>query len=73
MFHRQHLVWFDQARAFIEDVRSRSGASPVAIDEPTLMPNATGMRPDERAAAPLVGSVGGGVQPAETADVGPAA
>ncbi len=36
----------------------------VALDQPTIVPNATGMRPAERVAASLLGYTGGGVQPA---------
>ena len=36
----------------------------VALDQPTIVPNATGMRPVERVAASLLGYTGGGVQPA---------
>ena len=36
----------------------------VALDQPTIVPNATGMRPAERVAASLLSYTGGGVQPA---------
>lgn len=53
-----------RAKAFIESVRSPSGVSLVALDQPTLVPNATSMRPVERGAASLISWMGGGVQPA---------
>ncbi|MFT8776778.1 MAG: DUF429 domain-containing protein [Gluconacetobacter liquefaciens] len=63
-FHPPRPVSFDQALAFIQTVRSRHGTTLVALDQPTIVPNATGMRPVERVAATLVSWLGGGVQPA---------
>jgi predicted RNase H-like nuclease len=69
-FHDPQLVSFDQALKFIQDVRTDNGTTLVALDQPTLVPNLTGMRPVERAAAALVSWLGGGVQPANRGKVG---
>ncbi|WP_291375018.1 DUF429 domain-containing protein [Devosia sp.] len=46
-------------------VTPRSGArSFVALDQPTIVPNATGSRPVDKIAAALISWIGGGVQPA---------
>lgn len=70
VFHRPRLVSFSQALAFIEEVRTPSGVSLVALDQPTLVPNTTSMRPVERAAASLISWMGGGVQPANRGRTG---
>ena len=64
------LVSFDGALAFIARVRAPDGMTLVALDQPTIVPNATGMRPVERAAASLISWLGGGVQPSNTGRVG---
>ena len=69
-FHEPRLVSFDQALRFIREVRSDKGNTLVALDQPTLVPNSTGMRPVERVAAALVSWLGGGVQPANRGKVG---
>lgn len=69
-FHTPELVSFDQALTFIQKVRSDSGATLVALDQPTVVPNLTSMRPVERAAASLVSWLGGGVQPSNRGRVG---
>jgi len=69
-FHDPRLVSFDQALKFIQGVRSDNGTTLVALDQPTLVPNLTGMRPVERVAAALVSWLGGGVQPANRGKVG---
>jgi predicted RNase H-like nuclease len=63
-------VSFDKALAFVRDVRSRDGTTLIALDQPTVVANATGMRPVEKAAASLVSWLGGGVQPSNTGRVG---
>jgi predicted RNase H-like nuclease len=50
-FHAPQLVSFDEALTFIRRVRSDDGATLIALDQPTLVPNLTGMRPVERVAA----------------------
>jgi len=62
-FHEPRLASFDEALAFIRDVRSGDGTTLVALDQPTVVPNLIGMRPVERVAASLVSWLGGGVQP----------
>ncbi|MCB8881779.1 DUF429 domain-containing protein [Acidisoma cellulosilytica] len=69
-FYPPQLASFDQALAFIQQVRSKDGVTLMALDQPTIVPNATGMRPVERAAASLISWLGGGVQPSNTGRVG---
>jgi predicted RNase H-like nuclease len=61
--HAPQLVSFDQALTFIQEVRSETGATLIAIDQPTVVPNLISMRPVERVAASLISWLGGGVQP----------
>jgi predicted RNase H-like nuclease len=42
----------------------------VAIDQPTIVPNQSGMRPAERVAASAISWLGGGVQPANRSRIG---
>ncbi len=63
-FHTPELVNFDEARGFIEKHRRGFDVSLVALDQPTVVPNAEGMRPVEKVAGALLGFTGGGVQPA---------
>lgn len=70
VFHPPRLASFDQALAFIDGVSDPADFTLVAIDQPTIVPNATGMRPVERAAASLISWLGGGVQPSNTGKVG---
>jgi len=69
-FHAPRPVSFDQALRFIRDVSSDNGTTLVALDQPTVVPNLTGMRPVERVAAALVSWLGGGVQPANRGKAG---
>jgi predicted RNase H-like nuclease len=69
-FEPPQLASFNQAIAFIESVRSREGVTLVALDQPTLVPNTTGMRPVERAAASVISWLGGGVQPSNRGRIG---
>ena len=69
-FHCPRLAGFDQALAFVQELRSRSKFLLVAIDQPTIVPNITSMRPVERVAASLVSWLGGGVQPANRGRLG---
>jgi predicted RNase H-like nuclease len=43
-FHAPQLVSFDQALTFIWNVRSDNGNTLIALDQPTVVPNLTGMR-----------------------------
>jgi predicted RNase H-like nuclease len=69
-FHEPRLVSFDEALRFIRSVRSEKGNTLVALDQPTVVPNLTGMRPVERVAASLVSWLGGGVQPSNRGKLG---
>src|SRR5208283_1737501 len=46
------------------------GITLIALDQPTVVPNSTGMRPVDRVAASLAGWLGGGVQPANRGRLG---
>ena len=70
LFHPPRLVTFDQALTFIREVGTTDGVTLVALDQPTLVPNAEGMRSVERVAASLVSWLGGGVQPANRSRLG---
>lgn len=69
-FHPPRLVSFEEALDFINEVRAPDGLTLVALDQPTIVPNQTSMRPVERAAASLVSWIGGGVQPSNRSKVG---
>jgi predicted RNase H-like nuclease len=69
-FHTPQLVSFDQALTFIQNARSENGVTLIALDQPTLVPNLTSMRPVERTAASLVSWLGGGVQPSNRGRLG---
>jgi len=68
--HEPRLVSFDEALRFIREVRSDKGNTLVALDQPTVVPNLTGMRPVEHVAGSLVGWLGGGVQPSNRGKLG---
>ncbi|HEY1615662.1 MAG TPA: DUF429 domain-containing protein [Rhizomicrobium sp.] len=70
LFHSPQLVSFSQALSFIQNHRSRNGVTLIALDQPTVVPNLTSMRPVERAAASLIGWLGGGVQPSNRGRLG---
>ena len=57
-------VCFDEAAQIIKRLEGEYQYVLVAIDQPTLVPNCTGMRPVERVAASLISRLRGGVQPA---------
>lgn len=65
-FGSAELVRFDGALDYIQAVQRPDAPAIVALDQPTIVPNATGMRPAEKAAASLISWMGGGVQPANT-------
>ncbi len=67
-FEPPALVSFDQALAVIE--AETAPLRLVALDQPTVVPNATGMRAVDRVAASVVSWLGGGVQPANRAKIG---
>ncbi len=55
---------FDEAAQVVRDLQATCDYVLVAVDQPTVVPNQTGMRPVERVAASLISKLGGGVQPA---------
>jgi predicted RNase H-like nuclease len=63
-FHEPRCVSFGQALAFVLENRSLNGVTLVAIDQPIIVKNVTGMRPVDRVAASFISWLGGGVQPA---------
>ncbi len=63
-FHAPQLVSFGEALTFIQKIRSNTWVTLIALDQPTVVPNLTSMRPVDRVAASLIGWLGGGVQPA---------
>ena len=68
-FEEPQLVRFDfddKVIAYIDERKESYARAVVAIDQPTVVPNASGMRPVERVAASPVSYAGGGVQPAYT-------
>lgn len=69
-FYPPRLATFDQALDFIAQVRSSDGATLLALDQPTIVPNMTSMRKVERVAASAVSWLGGGVQPSNRGKVG---
>ena len=69
-FYAPRLATFDQALLFIEQARSDSGITLVALDPPTIVPNLTSLRPVERLAASLISWLGGGVQPSNRGKIG---
>ena len=64
------LVSFDGALAVIEAEASVSALRVVALDQPTIVPNLTSLRPVDRVAASLISWLGGGVQPANRSKIG---
>ena len=69
-FHQPRLATFADALDFIDGLKSRTGATILALDQPTIVPNRSGMRPVERVAASLVSWMGGGVQPSNRGKTG---
>jgi predicted RNase H-like nuclease len=69
-FYAPRPTSFDQALAFIRQLHAESAVTIIALDQPTLVPNLTGMRPVERVAASLMSWLGGGVQPANRGRLG---
>ena len=53
-----------QPQTFVESLRDPERKMLVAIDQPTIVPNCTGMRPCERVVASVISWSGGGIQPA---------
>ena len=70
IFVQPELASFDQALTAIKAERDRSDLCLVALDQPTIVPNLTSMRPVDRVAASLISWLGGGVQPANRSKKG---
>jgi predicted RNase H-like nuclease len=66
-FHEPRLVGFHKAKQFVGSVSRGRRLAIVAIDQPTIVPNETGMRDAEKVAASVISWIGGGVQPANRA------
>ncbi len=62
VFHAPRLARFDEALAFIFAHPAQKQI--IALDQPTIVNNASGIRPVERIAGSIVNKLGGGVQPA---------
>jgi predicted RNase H-like nuclease len=69
-FKEPALVRFSQALDFVHEIHGPGQLTLVAIDQPTIVPNQSSMRPAERIAASAISWLGGGVQPANRARVG---
>lgn len=69
-FHAPELATFAQALNFIDRVASKTGVTLIALDQPTIVPNMTSLRPVERVASSLVSWLGGGVQPSNRSKKG---
>ncbi|WP_174243277.1 DUF429 domain-containing protein [Beijerinckia sp. L45] len=68
-FTEPTLVGFEAAAACIRAIPA-DGPIIVAIDQPTIVCSATGMRAAEKVAASVISWVGGGVQPANRGRIG---
>ena len=66
-FFPPRLVTFAEALMEIQSGALRYARCIVALDQPTIVPNATGCRPVERIAKSVVEHCGGGVQPSSRA------
>lgn len=69
-FEPPQLVGFAKALEFIRSVHRDDRPTLVAIEQPTIVLNASGMRPVDKVAASVVSWIGGGVQPANRAKIG---
>ena len=69
-FREPALVRFSQALDFVRELDGPGQLTLVAIDQPTIVPNLSSMRPAERVAASAISWLGGGVQPANRARLG---
>lgn len=69
-FQEPQLASFDQALETIHAERDASDVCLVALDQPTIVPNLTSLRPVDRVAASVISWAGGGVQPANRSKMG---
>jgi predicted RNase H-like nuclease len=63
-FKEPEPVGFTGASDYIVSIRRPEMPTLIALDQPTIVPNPTGMRPVEKVVASLISWMGGGVQPA---------
>lgn len=63
-FREPEPASFTAASDYINSIRRLDMPTLVALDQPTIVPNSTGMRPVEKVVASLISWMGGGVQPA---------
>ncbi len=61
---------FDEALASINRVGAGADLHIIAIDQPLIVPNPTGSRPVEGVFRPLLGHLGGAIQPSNTGRIG---
>lgn len=64
------LASFAEALTFITAESAMCDRCFVALDQPTIVPNLTSLRPVDRVAASLISWLGGGVQPANRSKIG---
>ena len=69
-FVEPELVSFDRALEIIHRIAAECDHCLVAIDQPTIVPNLSSMRPVDRVAASVISWAGGGVQPANRSKMG---
>lgn len=69
-FQEPQLATFDQALALIQAEHDACPNCLVALDQPTIVPNLSGLRPVDRVAASIISWAGGGVQPANRSKLG---
>jgi predicted RNase H-like nuclease len=69
-FERPRLASFEEALDFIRSMRPKEHYTLIALDQSTVVPNLTGMRPVERVAGSLISLLGGGMQPSNRGRVG---
>lgn len=69
-FVEPQLASFAQALEFIREEQRHSARCLVALDQPTIVPNASSCRPVDRVAGSLISWLGGGVQPANRSKLG---
>jgi predicted RNase H-like nuclease len=70
VFYEPQMASFARALEIIAVEREHSDLCLVALDQPTIVPNLTSLRPVDRVAASLVSWIGGGVQPANRSKKG---
>lgn len=69
-FEPPRLATFREAHDFIQSEQRLADRLLVALDQPTIVRNASGSRPVDKVAGSLVSWIGGGVQPANRSKIG---